>query len=434
MSVAPNYSSAAQKVLSLHELLTMILGAKRWTANSQRNSLQYILSENDLMNAMRVNRIWFDIASQELWASQDSIALLFHVPPARRQIYASMMTQISYLGENLELHHVEYRDIVFKSLKQVFFRLREVCTMRHIKPFLVPSLQSFHLVDERELQSEVFSQLARASPKVRDVTLSIHKLRNTSTFESFSRFIRHARFLKEVTVQFLMTNEAIGELLSSLAHSSSLERLQLSWLWTESQSQQLTAAVSNSGVEPFPKIAHMHLFVRSRAIDQLVPLVANLKRLTLTVNDSTDDVLPHVSNLAKLESLIIHYKSPCFIPRESLLGLGALSRLSTIHLCSCTYGTIGVDLMRSNLSDGDCEALARRLPNLHCLRLQLWCNISTKAVESFLRQCPSLEKCEFMQRLDTTDLFTSTSDNMIFPQLRKLCLGSLKGWAIMRSV
>lgn len=390
MSEARHGFSAAQEVLQVPELLTMILNAKRLTGNRPWNYSQRILSNEDLKNAILVNSFWFQIGSPNLWANQENILRLFHVPPARRQIYASKMTRITPSGEHLALYHDEYRDLVFGRLKRVFIQVKRLCTMEHVEPFLVPSLQSFGLDDERDLQPEVFSQLARACPNLQHVIIHAHECSSTPTFESFSRFIRHARFLRGVTVQLKVTSPASGELLSSLACSSSLERLYLSWLWNESNSQQGAAAVSRSGVVPFPRITHMNLIIESKAIDKLVPLVANMTHLTLNVKDSTDDVLPYVSNLGNLESLTIYYLKPGSIPRESMLGLGALSRLSKLYLCSCTHETTGFNLMRSKLSDDDCEALASRLPNLQHLRLQLRCDISTKTVESFLRHCPNL--------------------------------------------
>lgn len=440
MSAAPHDSSAAQLVLSLPELLTMILDAKRSTGDEPWNSFQRILSDNDLRKVIRVNRFWFEIGSLKLWASPECIRRLLKVRPARRQLYASKMTQITSFRERLELFLHGYRDVVFERLNKVAIHLNRVCTMEHVEPFLGPSLRSFDLEDYKDLQPEVFSLLERACPDLRDITISAYRASLGPTLESFSRFVQHALFLKGVTVNIQMTSAASSEILSSLAHSSRLERLQLSWVWTESHSQQAAAAVSRSGIVPFPKIIDMNLLIQSKAIGHLVPLIANLQHLGLKVNDSTEDVLPHVSSLGNLKGLIIHYQVPCSIPRQSLLGLGALSRLSTLTICSCTRirtrTGVSANVTRSTckFSDDDCEALARRLPNLCALRLQLWCDISTKAVESFLRHCPKLEDCEITQRLDNTDLFTSTSDDMVFPQLRKLCLGSLRGEAIMRSV
>ncbi|UKZ70399.1 uncharacterized protein TrAtP1_011380 [Trichoderma atroviride] len=427
MSVAPYGISAARQVLWLPELLTMILEARelKW------NIFQHVLSDDDLKNVIRVNRFWFEIGSRKLWASLESIFPLLYVRPARRQIYASKVTQITSRGQPLELIHHTYRDLVFERLREAIIRINQLCTMEHVKPFLVPCLRSFCLIDDRDLRPEVFSQLARACPNLRHIKIYAHKVRSRPTLEAFSSFIRQALFLKEVTVILHGNNTANAELLSSLAHSSRLERLQTSWLWTTCQSRQAAAAVSHSGIVPFPKITHMNILVRSKAVGKLVPLVANIQHLAMTVRDSNDDVLSHVSNLGNLKSFIIHYQLPCFIPRQSLLGLGALSRLLFLNLCSCSRATTGGNVVWSNLSDDDVEVLARRLPNLYDLRLRLRCDISTRAVESFLRHCPRLRVCSIVQRLDTTDLFTSTSDDMVFPQLRRLCLGGLSGEAIM---
>lgn len=436
MSEARLRFSAAQNVLGIPELLTMILNAERLNVSKPWNCFQRILSNEDLKNAMLVNQFWFEIASSSLWADQENILHLFHVPLARRQIYASKMTRIEPSGKHLSLYYDEYRHLEFGRLKRVFIRLKKLCAMKHVEPFLVPSLQSFIINGESDLQPEVFSHLAIACPNLREFKIFAHELNSPLTFESFSRFIRHARALKIVTVKLHLNWNipASGELLSSLACSSSLEQLRLSCLWTESHSRQGAAAVSQSGVVPFPRIRRMNLNIEPKAIDKLVPLVANVTHLTLNVRDSTKDVLPHVSNLGNLESLSIHYAKPGSLPRESLLGLGALSRLSTLSLCSCVYQATGFNLVRSRLSDDDCEALASRLPNLQHLELRLRCDISTKTVESFARHCPNLQKCQIFQRLDTTNLFTSTSDNMVFPQLHDFGVGSLGGEAIMRSV
>lgn len=373
--MAPHDPSAAQQALSLPSILTMILNAKRWTSNETRNYYFHpILGDRDLANVIRVNHLWFEIGTQMLWASRDSIDWLSGVPPVRRQIYASKMAHVSIQGAGLERYYREYNYLVFERLAKVSIAIYDMYNFAHVKPYLVPSLQSFSLFYVPELESEVFSRLARASPNLRDI--SIAAARFLATFESLSGFIRHAPLLRSLTIYSSETtaasgklisssaHTASGELLSSLAHSNSLERLQLPWCWTEFASQQAAAAVSHSGVVPFPRITDLTLNASSKAIGKLVPLVVNTKHLALTLKDSADDVLPHVSNLRNLQSLIIHYQQSSSISRQSLLELGALSRLSILHLCSSAYRMTGANLLKSHFSDHDCEALARRLPNL----------------------------------------------------------------------
>jgi hypothetical protein len=427
MSAVPHLCSAAQRTLLLPELLTMILTAKKWADDKAP-----MLSTQDLARAIRVNRFWFEIGSRILWADWQSIDWLYHVPPNRRQLYASKMPNISLREKRLELYYDEYKDLVFDKLTLVTAEVFGMYNFEHVKPYLVSSLQSLSLFNVQKLESEVFSYLTREELKLQRILISAVSF--LVTLESFLRFIRHAPLLKVVRISISQseTPPASVELLSSLAHNSRLEKLQLPWYWTESASQQAAAAVCRSHAVPFPKLTDITLRASSNAVEKLVPLVANAKHLTLTVKDSTEDVLPHVSSLRNLMSLIINYQKSSSIPAISLNGLGALSRLLVLQLNSFTHGT--VSFSESDFSDNDCEVLARRLPNLQVLRLQIKCNISTNAVESFLRHCPNFHRCEIFQQLDTTDLFISVPGEMVFPQLRTLFLGGLSCEELMRSV
>ncbi|PTB42179.1 uncharacterized protein TrAFT101_008721 [Trichoderma asperellum] len=142
------------------------------------------------------------------------------------------------------------------------------------------------------------------------------------------------------------------------------------------------------------------------------------------------DVLAPVSRLQNLEELTIDYLQSNIIDVEALMKLGALSRLSRLHLGPFPHET-RISLVQSEFSDHDCEALARRLPHLRHLRLRMQCNISTKAVEAFLRHCPNLRKCEVFQPLNTDNLFTAAPGVLVFPQLATLNLKRLTGEEIM---
>jgi hypothetical protein len=431
MSVAPHDYSAAQKALSVHELLVMILDARKYTAG-QRIVNRHILDIKDLKNVIRVNRLWFDIGSQMLWACWQSIDWLKRVPSDRQQLYASMIRNVLIEGSRLQELHCECKDVVFESLTNVSIYEYSVSFFDHMKPYLVPSLRSYSF-NAPGLTSSVFTQLAEVNLDLREVSFSAPTV--DATPESLLVLIRRNSSLKEVMIY---SAEAEGtaasvELLSWLAKSKRLEALRLPWCWTKSASEQVAAAVSHSGVEPFSKLVELTLFASSKAFGKLAPLITKTKQLALILKDSTEDALPHLLRLRDLKSLAICYRQVCTIPVQSLMDLGALSMLSLLHLDS-SERTTGSDIVKCDVSDSDCEALARRLPNLRHIRLRIACKLSTNALESFLRHCPSFSKCEISISLATTDLFNSPPGDMVFPQLKTLCLGGLSGEEITRSV
>ncbi|KAL6910738.1 hypothetical protein GGI43DRAFT_427245 [Trichoderma evansii] len=427
MSVAPHGPSAAQKALSIPEMVNMILDATKWSDNSSN-----ILDYNDLKRAICVNRLWFDVGAEKLWAVLESIDRLLEVPPKRRQIYASKMTQILIHGHDLERYYYEYWGLIFWRLKEIILDVHAWYQTQHVTPYLVPSLQSFSFYYVPESNFELFLCLERACPYLEEISITTPKF--MASFESFSRFIRHAQFLKTVTISSFGREHfmASGELLSCLAHCGRLEQLKLPWCWTEAAVQQAAAEILHSGVVPFSTIKRLSLLSSSIAVNKLVPLVANTTQLTLILRDSKFDALAHVSSLQNLEALTVFYQQPEVIPVESLMALGALSKLTALHLSPLPYKNLGIYLLQSDFSDNDCEALACRWPYLRRLRLRMQCNISTNAVELFLAHCPNLHTCEIFQPLDTTNLFTTVPGYMVFPQLTKLTLSYLTGKGIMR--
>lgn len=431
MAVAQHGPSAVQEALSLPEIFAMILEAEE--CSGEDNCLVPILNIHDLKNAMRVNRLWFEIAAEKIWADWGSIDWLFQVPPNRRQIYASKMAQVSITGLKPAIYHRQYKGLVFRKLRNISLEVYGKYELRHLEPYLVPSLQSFSFSYVPKFDSEALSCLQRKTPNLREISISTARF--NATLESFCRFIRHAPHLKSVTVSLFgsKTIAATTELLSCLAQSRRLEILRLPWCWTEHVSQQVAAETLHSDLLPFPQITEITLIASSKAVSKLVPLVVNIRQLVLIVKDSTVDVLAPVSRLQHLEDLTIYYLQFNIIDVEALIKLGALSRLSRLHLGPFPHET-RITLVQSEFSDHDCEALARRLPHLHHLRLRVQCNISTKAVEAFLRHCPNLRKCEVFQPLNTDNLFTAAPGILVFPQLATLNLKRLAGEEIMRSV
>lgn len=430
MSVAPHSPSAAQRALSIPEMVNMIFDARNGSENNG-----FILGYNDLGKIIRVNRLWFDIGAEKLWANEENINSLFNVSPKRRQIYASKITFISLLGERLERYYHEYRDLQFWRLNKISLNAHHFSYQtQHIAPYLVSSLKSFDLCNASEVYTELFHRLEKNCPQLEEISISAKRF--MGPFELFYGFIRHARLLKTVRISSFGDEhiEASDELLSCLAHSRKLERLELPWCWNEIAVEDAEAEILHSNVVPFPKMKTLSLVASSMAISNLVPLVINTIQLTLILQDSEFDVLPHLSNLRNLKILTIYYQESEAIPVESLMELGALSKLVALRLSPLPYKNGTMRYLQSRLLDYDCEVLARRWPHLRCLRLRMECNISTNAVESFLRHCPNLHTCEIYQPLDTTHLFTTAPGYLVFPQLTKLTLSKLTGEEIMRSV
>lgn len=415
------------------EILAVIMSSKDSPSRSWMHSRhEYTLSIRDLRNAIRVNRLWFEIGSRELWALQESIDWLLGVPPNRRQIYAYNIVNVSVHWQHLELYHNEYKGVIFERLANLTAQINSDYEIEHVKPYLVPSLRFFGLYCDQVLESEVFYHLARSCPYLK--YLLIHSSRILATSESISRFIRHAPFLisVEVSIRGSTAGSLDVELASSLAKCSRLEILRLPWCWTESVVKQVLATEWQSWVVPFPKMKDINLLATSKAFRQLAPLIAKTRRLTLTVKDSTEDVIPHLLILKDLKSLTINYEQDTFIPTSSMMGLCTLSQLSELRLNTIPDRAPNFDVW-SDLSDIGYEALALGLPNLSYLRLSAHCDISTKALELFLRHCPVLKRCDILQHLDTTELFTSPPGDLEFPQLDTLLLG-VAGEGVMKSV
>lgn len=167
MAVAPHSPSAVQEALSLPEIFAMILEAEE--CSGDKNYLVPILDVRDLRNAMRVNRLWFEIAAEKIWADWGSIDWLFQVPPNCRQIYASKIAQVSITGLKPVIYHRQYKGLVFRRLRNISLEVYGKYELRHLEPYLVPSLQSFSLPMSPNL-------IPRCSPACRE------KLR---TYEKF---------------------------------------------------------------------------------------------------------------------------------------------------------------------------------------------------------------------------------------------------------
>ncbi|KAL7790901.1 hypothetical protein V8C37DRAFT_403286 [Trichoderma ceciliae] len=425
----PCRRSATEAVLSLPEILLTIF--KFLFREACTTSLP--AATQALSTVIRVNRLWFECGTEELWSGEWAVPQLLRLSPHRRNLYASKIGFLLLDCSQINEFYPKLKDVQFSRLQEVHIGVfRETaCDVQCIEPYCVPSLQSFKFSGP-DIDIGVLHYLRATCRRLRTFYFYVDNCQITAPL--FLEFIRDAPLLQTVVLSVRTGSDSAvsAELLLYLAQSKNLFDLEIPWRWTAHGIERVAAAARHMDFIPFPALEELALSAPSTVIDSLITLVMNLKDLRLIVKDSRVDVLRHVSRLVGLRNLELSFECSTVISVGALSSLRDLPQLESLTLRPLF--SLDTTVIESDFSDGDCEALVSHWPSLSYLEFRVQCNLSTNALISIARHCRDLSWYELSQALDTRDFFSSDYDEILFPKLISLQVGGLVGEEIMRSV
>lgn len=423
------HRSATQAVLSLPEMLFTIFS---FCINKEEKK-----PFNTLCAVIRVNRLWFELGTDMLWADNTASHYLFSLPQHRGIIYAPKLRLLTFSRFRIHEYFRKVKDYPFGRLKE--FRIESTqktdCNSQYLKPFLGPLTHTFRLRGPH-MNMSMLRCLQKNCPQLTTICLQLKK--TNISMELFRQFVQKVPFLKSVTFTYphweTSRPSVSAELLIQLAQSQRLHDLFLPWDWMDDNLKRLAAAVRDKDFSPFPALAELKLVAPTTAIYTLAPLVENIGEIHLTLIDSKVDVCRHVSRLVSLHTLSLFTTDPTVITAADLFWLRSLSRLKNLILRPLIHMRLQNSDLESDFSDHDCDALFSHWPLLHYLEFRVECPLSTNALESLGRHCRNLAWCELSMCLNTQNLFATDYGYVLFPELISLRLGPLLGHDIMRSV
>ncbi|KAL6878948.1 hypothetical protein J3F83DRAFT_268573 [Trichoderma novae-zelandiae] len=414
-------SNTAAVALSLPELVSRILAFCFHVGDGEDPRVC-----SALVAAIRVNRLWFDCGTEQLWSVPNASIHLRAVPPERQQIYAFKIENVEVWYTDAHRHWSAFRNLEFRRLKRLTATVPSNASfcIHQIKHFCVRSLQSFDF-DGPLVSAEMLGLLREKCPNLKYIRLHMHK--HPATTAPFAEFIRNMPLLETFVFKAAMAPKSStclidGDLLASLARRKNLTTLQVPWDWpmsaADEASQRLVGLGSDREVRPFPSLVKLTLSAPSNAMQKLALLLKNLGCLRLTVDETDADAIEPLRELVNLTTLEVTFKKAVDIPGASIAALATLSKLEALQMKSLHPILIRIT---SSFSDADLELVASHWPRLRSLTFGINCAVSASGFQSLGLHCRELRQWEIAGPLQVDELLPiGFRDVVLFPKLEYL--------------
>lgn len=206
-----------------------------------------------------------------------------------------------------------------------------------------------------------------------------------------------------------MKNIIDNQLFAHLARCDGVERLNAGEFLT----CEILDNVFEGTEQPFKNIRCLTLLMESEAVPLLVAGVKSVLALTLTIEETRTNPLPHISSLVDLQELIIDYLEGGEWAGTDFLALKNLKDLRILRISSIS------DFITSpTLTDEEFISIFENMCKLRELVFEIQCVLSTAAITSLGNHCPELKSCEMLGSYDLHCWQEITGS--LFPQLRFL--------------
>ncbi|THW57153.1 hypothetical protein D6C85_09626 [Aureobasidium pullulans] len=323
-----NKTSAASQVLGSPELLGLVfekLAKKR----------RY---RSCLVNAARVNSLWFEVAISALWGGGHQTAppvyALASVARARRQLYASNLRYLNFDGNKDATVHALNDGLSFPRLKEL--------TLNNYGPsgdgqrcptsqYIQRALESIKISNWNEHLDDAFlANVVQSCPNLRTVDFD-HTGKRLSA-KSLSDFFSATQNLTDISLNLDVNDEDLplinADMLLHISAFNGLEKLSIENRIVEADAFDKVRSVNSW---PFPALRQLRLCGGSSVISSAACLVANLRELTITLFEAEVSFISNLLAIPLLVKLEIWATADSLIKKEDFLALRSFHNLEELR-------------------------------------------------------------------------------------------------------
>ena len=375
---------------------------------------------DELRNAMLVNHTWFEEASSVLW-SFPRPAYLVSIPPARRQLYANKIDELSFAGDEESRCHFDLKDLKFPRLRRVTldsYRTPDgnpVCTRQYLQHSLEElAVYSGNLIED--LLDYVSLECRRLQ------SILIDNISKTTSPEQFLHFLQSTPSLTIFFFLYGMDHVMVDE---SLIHFMTRQNLMILALGRYFRKDTIERAITDASTPIFRSLVRLRMRTDADALALLVPLLGNVVTLEIDIEDDNGLALRHLSSLKQLGLLSVEYCRSQEVSRVDILSLRDLHKLYKLSLQPRLDEVDG--LRTPDFTDEDFEQLVSQLKELEKFNFSIQSNVTVRALASIGKHCRELQQLGMLGTYDIQAL--RHSQETLFPSLVELDLGgaSLEG-------
>ncbi|KAF7595482.1 hypothetical protein BBP40_005818 [Aspergillus hancockii] len=375
--------------------------------------MEYLRDDaTNLRSALFVNKAWAAEAIRVLWEKPPVAALAAIGDLDHRQLYARQVRELIFGGDEDGAEHSNFRNLDFPRLRCI--------TIDYFRPdnqeklwlgqYIQPSMEDFSFYGA-EPAEDILHLLQTRCPRLKSIVLGFQFEGLTSS--RLIKFFDSCKSITSICLSSDIKDPIDGQLLAYLARHDGLERLELGTFLR----YKILDEILEETEDPFRDIRCLAVQIESKAVPLLLAGAKSVTGLTLTIEDSWTDPLPHVSSLVNLQELHISYMEQGDWPGTDFLALKGLKDLRSLNI-----SPIFDPIVSLTLTDKEFIPVFENMSELQELVFQVQCVLSTAAITSLGENCPQLMICEM---LGSYDLHPWQSvARPLFPQLQRLELGA----------
>ncbi|KAI8965494.1 hypothetical protein F5Y11DRAFT_312483 [Daldinia sp. FL1419] len=347
--------------------------------------------------------------------------------PKNVQAYIDRVTSLEFFADDAS-HHGLFRGLKFPNLEAIWLDASDDNDSASLEPYLQPKLKRF--VFYGGPISDAFLQKLQVSCPFLEELL-IDNPRDLITPDGFLQFLHGANNLKKVSVMYGM-NRAINEsVIVALVTKPGLEILEFREPITADLASRIITERSRHGADgtPLPQLRELICVAEPGGLANLLPHLSNLTRLEATIvyegspSAEVQDCVIHGigAHCVSLRTLKLEYKAAeghrIHIPSEALVKLPqGLNKLEGLSIS-------GNGIEAPGFGDRQFADLMQARPNLKILHLRFTCDLTESALIEVAKSCGTI--LAELELEGTYNLLNLRESNVLFPQLASIELGEL---------
>jgi hypothetical protein len=383
-----------------------------------------------ILPAILVNSEWAARGTDLLWREPFTPALA-RIPSQRRQHYADKVQSLRlylYRSDNASCP-AKFEKLTFPNLRRLYIKGCPRWLDLNFRPYLSSSVTSFTLLRSRHLSKSVLDLVAFCCPKLRSVQLDF--ISENQGDEHFLLFLQKCRVLQELILGQDDRSRFPDAIMEKIMNGKHLEMFDAPQkLITYDSTRAILQR--NLRLRPFRNLRSLYISIESRAVASMISAAESLVDLELSIIDSDCDVFGPIGCLVCLENLDLCFLQPKHLAIQELQAISGLTRLKELGIYRAPSTTNTYEpptLLAADIwVDDSFETWISSYQDLRNFHLDVQPGNSHWISETRIiaERCPRLTELT-MQGIHDIGAW-KISERQLFPGLKVLHLGQLKGW------
>lgn len=388
--------------------------------------MSHLLLRRWLARAARVDRRWFDTATDYLWQSSSYEALANVDGRDRQQMYARKIIEICFQGEPKPKFALA-PGLEFPKLNEVtIFR----CDTHHDSlynmclPFKSPMVE-YLSITLSALDNRFLKQIPEIWPNLSDMDLGVREGRGATSQGFVDMLSPYSSIVRLQLQECDGVLDSVNDIWSLCAKHKKLQDFSMTVLTPD----EIMLPILAEAPLAFTSLRAFQASLGFEGFYSMANRVGNLYELALRLSDVHGPILSVISRFSNLAHLHLWLPRNIELTSTEILSLCALSKLQDFSLdVNGVPGKVvevesDADL---DFTDDEFGKLVSAFPKLEDLMFDCESTLTGRSLGHLAEHCSQLRCCSFPRsEIDLKSLDLHSRTRIAFPELETLELGSL---------